>query len=267
MCARSAPAISAPPMCCAPARNGRRPRPICATAAKGAAAVLDRATFLAARCRDLRRARRGSWAICFPSGWDSRAAKASPRFLACCCALLAGGLLVAATTWLIVAISSGAFRHCRHWSPSRCRRSISMLFDQPEYAHCQLPSGGADLSLCTARTSAACCGRGTPHRIEEIRLRDLDARERLAWLRLARTPEVGPATFAQLIARFGSASSALEELPRLARRGGGKTFCAAPEEDTAHELDALEKAGGRLIALLRSGFSRRPGGAGRLRRR
>jgi DNA processing protein len=71
--------------------------------------------------------------------------------------------------------------------------------------------------------------------------------EMLDWLRLARTPEVGPATFAQLIARFGSASSALEELPRLAVRGGGKTFVPATEEDTARELDALEKAGGRLV--------------------
>jgi DNA processing protein len=69
----------------------------------------------------------------------------------------------------------------------------------------------------------------------------------LDWLRLARTPEVGPATFAQLIARFGRASSALEELPRLARRGGGKTFVLATEEDTAREWDALEKAGGRLV--------------------
>ncbi|HEV7960663.1 MAG TPA: DNA-processing protein DprA [Rhizomicrobium sp.] len=72
-------------------------------------------------------------------------------------------------------------------------------------------------------------------------------RDMLDWLRLARTPEVGPATFAQLIARFGRASSALEELPRLARRGGGKTFVLATEEDTAREWDALEKAGGRLV--------------------
>jgi DNA processing protein len=69
----------------------------------------------------------------------------------------------------------------------------------------------------------------------------------LDWLRLARTPEVGPATFAQLIPRFGSASSALEELPHLARRGGGKTFVPATEEDTAREWEALEKAGGRLV--------------------
>lgn len=70
----------------------------------------------------------------------------------------------------------------------------------------------------------------------------------LDWLRLARTPEVGPATFAQLIARFGSASAALEELPRLARRGGrAKNFVPASESDMARELDRLEKATGRLV--------------------
>lgn len=71
--------------------------------------------------------------------------------------------------------------------------------------------------------------------------------EQLDWLRLARTPQVGPATFAQLIARFGTAKRALEELPRLAGRGGGKGFVPAASEDAARELEQLEKAGGRLI--------------------
>ena len=45
-------------------------------------------------------------------------------------------------------------------------------------------------------------------------------RERLAKLRLARTPRIGPVTYRQLIARYGSAHAALEALPHLARRGG-----------------------------------------------
>ena len=40
------------------------------------------------------------------------------------------------------------------------------------------------------------------------------------WLRLARTENVGPVTFDQLIRRFGSATAALEALPGLAQRGG-----------------------------------------------
>lgn len=52
----------------------------------------------------------------------------------------------------------------------------------------------------------------------------LNDAERRAWLRLARTQNVGPATFAALIGRFGSATAAIAEVPRLARRGGGETL-------------------------------------------
>ncbi len=72
--------------------------------------------------------------------------------------------------------------------------------------------------------------------------------ERRAWLRLARTENVGPVTFRNLLARFGTASAALEELPRLAARGGGKNFVLPDASDTARELEALAKLGGRLIA-------------------
>lgn len=75
-----------------------------------------------------------------------------------------------------------------------------------------------------------------------------DEREKLAWLRLARTPEVGPVTFAQLIARFSTASAALEELPRLARRGGkARNLTPASEDDATREYEQLIKLGGRLI--------------------
>ena len=82
----------------------------------------------------------------------------------------------------------------------------------------------------------------------------LSDRERCAWLRLARTENVGPVTFRNLMARFGSASAALEELPRLAGRGGAKNFVLPPQEDSARELDALAKLGGRLIAACEAEF-------------
>ena len=82
----------------------------------------------------------------------------------------------------------------------------------------------------------------------------LSEHERLAWLRLARTENVGPVTFRNLIARFGSVSAALEELPRLASRGGGKKFVLASEEDCATELEALARLGGRLIAACEADF-------------
>jgi DNA processing protein len=67
--------------------------------------------------------------------------------------------------------------------------------------------------------------------------RALSDSERLDWLRLIRTDQVGPATFFQLIRRFGSASAALEALPDLAKRRGrsGLKICSrdAAEQERA----------------------------------
>ncbi|WP_420382997.1 DNA-processing protein DprA [Novosphingobium sp.] len=49
----------------------------------------------------------------------------------------------------------------------------------------------------------------------------LDPAERLARVRLLRSPNVGPVTYYHLLRRFGSALAALPALPDLARRGGG----------------------------------------------
>ena len=70
--------------------------------------------------------------------------------------------------------------------------------------------------------------------------------ERTAWLRLARTENVGPVTFAQLIKRFGGASRALEALPELARRGG-RPIRLATVEEADRELAAGAALGARLV--------------------
>lgn len=75
-----------------------------------------------------------------------------------------------------------------------------------------------------------------------------DEAEKRAWLRLARTQNIGPSTFAALIARFGSARRAIEEVPNLARRGGGEPLRIPSDTDAAREIEALAKRGGRLIA-------------------
>jgi DNA processing protein len=78
--------------------------------------------------------------------------------------------------------------------------------------------------------------------------------ERRAWLRLARTQNVGPVTFAQLIARFGSATAALKEVPRLVKRGGGDDIRSPSEDDAAREIAGLAKLGGRVIASCEPDF-------------
>ncbi|MEJ1970779.1 MAG: DNA-processing protein DprA [Rhizomicrobium sp.] len=81
--------------------------------------------------------------------------------------------------------------------------------------------------------------------------------ERRAWLRLARTQNVGPVTFAHLLARFGSASAALEEVPRLVRRGGGGETLRMPTDgDARREIEGLARLGGRVIANCEAEFPR-----------
>lgn len=77
----------------------------------------------------------------------------------------------------------------------------------------------------------------------------LSDRERVDWLRLIRTRNVGPATFAALIAQFGSASRAIEALPDLARRGGRKSpISIAGKAEAESELAAAARLGARYIA-------------------
>jgi DNA processing protein len=69
-----------------------------------------------------------------------------------------------------------------------------------------------------------------------------------AKLRLIRSANIGPVSYRQLIARFGSAEAALIALPDLAMRGGGK-FQAAPEAAIEKELAQAKALGARHIFL------------------
>lgn len=71
--------------------------------------------------------------------------------------------------------------------------------------------------------------------------------ERLAWLRLIRSDNVGPVTFRALLARFRTAEAALFALPALAKKGGRRDFKIFPLAEAERELDAVEAFGARLI--------------------
>jgi len=47
-----------------------------------------------------------------------------------------------------------------------------------------------------------------------------EAQNRLDWLRLFRTENIGPITFYKLIETFGSAGEALHNLPTLSQKAG-----------------------------------------------
>jgi DNA processing protein len=74
--------------------------------------------------------------------------------------------------------------------------------------------------------------------------------QRIDWLRLIRSPNVGPRTFRTLVNHFGGARAALHALPSLARRGGASgavQICS--RADAERELAAAKKLGVTLVAL------------------
>ncbi|MFZ3482873.1 DNA-processing protein DprA [Sphingomonas sp. 3-13AW] len=76
-----------------------------------------------------------------------------------------------------------------------------------------------------------------------------DADPRVDRLRLIRSANVGPVSYRQLVARFGSAAAALEALPQLAARGGGRAPVIAAEEGVRREIARTERLGARYLFL------------------
>ncbi|HLO76991.1 MAG TPA: DNA-processing protein DprA, partial [Magnetospirillum sp.] len=73
--------------------------------------------------------------------------------------------------------------------------------------------------------------------------------ERLDWLRLIRSENVGPRTFKRLLERYGTAAAALAALPELAKKGGrARPIVICPKGVAEAELEAADKLG--AVALL-----------------
>ena len=71
--------------------------------------------------------------------------------------------------------------------------------------------------------------------------------QRVAWLRLIRTDNVGPQTFRQLLNREGSAEAALAALPHLMQRSGTSVRIPTIAE-AEDEIAGLVRYGARLVA-------------------
>jgi DNA processing protein len=85
------------------------------------------------------------------------------------------------------------------------------------------------------------------HVIDGVRLTDA---QRLDWLRLIRSENVGPRTFRALVNYYGGARAALAALPDLARRGGAAGPPRIhPREEAEREIRAATSIGVSLVAL------------------
>ena len=72
--------------------------------------------------------------------------------------------------------------------------------------------------------------------------------ERLAWLRLIRSENVGPMTFYRLLDQFGTAYAALQALPDLAKKGGRrKAIKICTKADAQKEINQVQDLGAQLV--------------------
>lgn len=77
---------------------------------------------------------------------------------------------------------------------------------------------------------------------------NLDANERLSWLRLIRSENVGPITFYRLLERYGTATQALAHVHDLAKRGGRKKAIKVCSKSKAlEELESLSQIGADMV--------------------
>ena len=87
--------------------------------------------------------------------------------------------------------------------------------------------------------------------------RTLSASERLDWLRLIRSENVGPRTFIRLLERYGTAARALAELPDLAKRGGrARPVIVCARDAAQRELAAADRLGCTVLAACEPGYPR-----------
>jgi DNA processing protein len=85
--------------------------------------------------------------------------------------------------------------------------------------------------------------------------RPLTEGQRLAWLRLIRSENVGPVTFREIVNHFGGAEEALDALPELSRRGGrGRAIRICTKADAEAELAKVAMAGATAAAIDEDGY-------------
>lgn len=79
--------------------------------------------------------------------------------------------------------------------------------------------------------------------------------QRADWLQLIQSENVGPATFRQLINRFGSAAEALSALPGLSRKGGlGRPLRIYGREAAERDLARADECDARFVAAGEPGY-------------
>jgi DNA processing protein len=86
-------------------------------------------------------------------------------------------------------------------------------------------------------------------------LPNLSDAQRIEWLRLIRSENVGPQTFYTLLNHYGSARAALEAIPELSAKGGlRREIKIASKAEAEREIERSARLGVRFIALGESDY-------------
>ncbi|MFO1090115.1 MAG: DNA-processing protein DprA [Hyphomicrobiales bacterium] len=78
--------------------------------------------------------------------------------------------------------------------------------------------------------------------------------QRVDWLRLIRSENVGPLTFRALVNRFGGAGEALDALPKLYRKGGKQGGRICTRAEAQESIDRASSIGARFVAIGEPGY-------------
>ena len=86
-------------------------------------------------------------------------------------------------------------------------------------------------------------------------MNQLSHEQRRDWLRLAKSENVGPATFRQLIARYGAAEAAIAALPELSRQGGlARSLRVYGLDEADADLERAARYGARFVVPGEAGY-------------
>lgn len=88
-------------------------------------------------------------------------------------------------------------------------------------------------------------------------IRNLSDQEKIDWMRLIRTENIGPMTFYDLMRKFTHANNILDRLPFMAKNAGKQENIRIPSiSDIEKEIDDLAKLGGQFIFSCEPNYSR-----------
>ncbi len=77
----------------------------------------------------------------------------------------------------------------------------------------------------------------------------LSDEQRMDWLQLIRSTQIGPKIFHKLINKFGGAGNAIEALPEFIAQTNNKKIKLASRDNILKEWDAIHKFGARIIVM------------------